>query len=129
MLVRPVDAMLWKHSSVQHSECGVTMTLSMTSRGFSGSTGSCSNTSSAPPAQCLDESRFVDDGAARDVDEVGGRLHLSKLARADQMAGAFVEQATDDHEVGLGEQGGEVDLARAEVSELESVHDGISGKK
>src|SRR5207302_10789532 len=29
MLASPVDAMLWKHSSVQHSECGVTITLSM----------------------------------------------------------------------------------------------------
>src|SRR5258706_12546700 len=45
------------------------------------------------------------------------------------MPGALVEQATDDHEVGLGEQAGEVDLARAEVSELESVHDGIGGNK
>ena len=39
-----------KHSSVQHSACGATITLSIVSRGLAGSTGSCSKTSMPAPA-------------------------------------------------------------------------------
>src|SRR5438128_8254746 len=83
----------------------------------------------AARAQCLDECGLVDDGTAGDVDEVGGRLHLRELACAHQMAGPLVEQAGDDYEVGFGEQGGEIDLARAEVGELERVHDRVGGEQ
>ena len=81
----PVVAMLWKHSSVQHSECGVTITLSIASSGLSASTGSCSNTSSAAPAmrpslQRRDQRGLVDDRPARHVDEVGGPASSARIA-------------------------------------------------
>ena len=76
MLARPVEAMLWKHSSVQHSECGVTITLSIASSGLSGATGSCSNTSSAAPA--MRPSRSASISAASST--MGPRATLMKYA-------------------------------------------------
>ena len=89
MLVRPVDAMLWKHSSVQHSECGVTITLSIASSGLCGIDRLLlehveRGAGDAPAAQRLDQRGLVDDRPARHVDEVRGRLHPRELRRADR---------------------------------------------
>ena len=56
------------------AECGLTKTFGRSQSGLSGGSGSCSKTSSAAPRsasrpQRLDQRGFVDDVAARDVDE------------------------------------------------------------
>ena len=66
--------MAWKHSSVQHSACGVTITLSMPSSGFAGSTGSCSNTSSPAPAILPARSTSIRAGSST----IGPRATLMK---------------------------------------------------
>ncbi len=76
--------MLWKHSSVQHSECGVTMTSSIASSGLAGVDRLLlehveRRAGDAVRAQRLDQRRLVDDRTARDVDEIGGRLHQREL--------------------------------------------------
>ena len=58
--------MLWKHSSVQHSECGVTITLSIASSGLAGSHGLLlehveRGAGDAAALQRLDQRRLVDD--------------------------------------------------------------------
>ena len=68
--------MLWKHSSVQHSEWGVTITWSIASSGLSGAIGSCSNTSSAAPA--IRRARNASISAASST--MGPRATLMKYA-------------------------------------------------
>ncbi len=53
--------------------------------------------------------RFVDDRAARGVDQIGRRLHQAELAGADQMAGLRAQGAADRDEVGGLEQRVEID--------------------
>ena len=87
MLASPVDAMLWKHSSVQHSECGVTITLSIASSGLSGVDRLLlehveRGAGDAARLQRGDQRRLVDDRSARDVDEIRGRLHPARIRGA-----------------------------------------------
>ena len=55
-------------------------------------------------AQRLDERVLIDDRAARDVDEEGGRLHQPQPARVEQAARLVGQRAGDDDDVGVREQ-------------------------
>ena len=55
-------------------------------------------------AQRLDERVLVDDRAARNVDEEGGRLHQPQPARVEQTARLVRQRAGDDDDVGVREQ-------------------------
>ena len=48
--------------------------------------------------------RFVDDRAARGIDDEGGLLHQSELARADLVAGLRVERRVQRDEIGFAQQ-------------------------
>ena len=85
--------------------------------GWSSGSGSSSKTSRPAPAIVPWRSRghergFVDDGAARGIDQVGGRLHLRELAGAEEPARAVAEHEMNAHDVRareqlvLGHQGG-----------------------
>ena len=107
-------------SSVQHSACGATITLSTPAavvgvdrlllEDVEARAGDLAG------AQRLDERRLVHDRAARDVDQVGSRLHQRELRRADQVVRLVGQQAGDDDEVGFAQQLVERHAARAECS-------------
>ena len=51
------------------------------------------------PGQCLGQGVFVDNAAARRVDQTGGRLHHAQFGSADQITGFIIERAADTDEV------------------------------
>ena len=56
-------------------------------------------------------------------------LHPRELRRADEVPRLVVQQAADDDEIRLAQQRVEIDLARAEVAELDRVDVGIGGEQ
>ena len=80
-------------------------------------------------AQHVDQRRFVDDGPARNVDEVGGRFHPRELARADQMTRLCIEQTTDDDKVRACKQCVEIDELRAEIANLDRIGVRVRGNQ
>ena len=73
------------------------------------------------------ESVLVDDAAARGVDQHQRRLGLGQLLAADQAGGLGSLGQVDRHEVGLGEQGVEVDEAYAHLGGTAGLDVGVVG--
>ena len=95
-------------SSVDAPRCGVTMTFGRASSGDSRG-GSETNTSRPAPGDALASEGLVqrvlvDEAAAGDVDDEGGRLHLRELLGADHAGGLGGLRHVDRDEVAALEQ-------------------------
>ena len=93
--------------------------------GLFGSAGSCSSTST--PAAAIQRSLnarisagFVDDGAARGVDQDGLGLHQAQLALADEMVRFFQQRTVERDEVGTQTGRGPVDAGCTPCSAITS---------
>src|SRR4029079_12824953 len=62
--------------------------------------------------QRLGQSRFIDETAARGVDENGGRLHFLSLRGADHVLGLRRERHMQSNNVALAQDGVEIDETR-----------------
>ena len=125
MRVRAALPVRWRHRSARSaSVCAV-------SSGVPGgsvrrTTTSREGTAAASPGnlarlQGFDQSGLVDHRAARDVNDVGGRLHRRQLGLADQPARCLGQRGVDAHEVRGGERGFEGIVAADEESETARV--------
>jgi ribosomal protein L25 (general stress protein Ctc) len=108
--------------------------LSIASSGLSGATGSFSNTSSAAPAIRPARSASISAvsstiGPRATLMKYATRLHLRELRRADQVPRLVVQQAAHHDEIRFGHHRVEMDLARAEVAELDRIDVGIGGEQ
>ena len=61
-------------------------------------------TGNATLTQCRDQRRLVDDLAARDVDEIGARLHGGDLSRTNHVVARLVTCGADHHHVCQGKR-------------------------
>ena len=98
-----------KASSVPAPTCGVSTTLSRVVSGCPGASGSGVKTSSPAPAmrRCakrLDQGVLVDHAPARDVDQVGARLHLREERPVDHVPRLVGQRHVADHHVRLAEE-------------------------
>ena len=90
--------------SVQQRLWAVDMTLSIAKRAIGGVGRFLLENVEASPGDPFfpkrgDQRFLVNDRAARDIDEIGGRLHQCETSRIQQMPRLLVEQARDDDKV------------------------------
>ena len=118
-------------SSVEAPRWGVATTFSSSKSGLSvhGSLAKTSTPGGRDPALLERgvERVLVDDAAARGVDEHQRRLGLGELVGADQADGLGRLGQVDADEVGLGEQGVEVDQTDAHLRGPAGLHVGVVG--
>ena len=118
-------------SSVDAPRWGVATTFSSSKSGLSvhGSLAKTSRPAAAiwPGLEGVVERGLVDDPAAGGVDEDQARLRAGQLVGADQPDRLRRLGQVDAHEVGLGEQGVEVDEADAHLRGAAGLHVGVVG--